>query len=195
MFKYLFSFLALVLMLSVSAGAAEWNIDAPHSSVGFSVRHLVVSKTTGHFTAFSGTVSFDGQNVAGGSAEWTIQVASVDTDDQKRDDHLRGADFFDAEKFPAMTFKSTKVIPGEDGSFQLVGDLTIKGMIREVTFDCEFNGVISDPWGGTRAGFSAGAKIDRQDFGMTWNKALDTGGVVVGNTVNIMIEVELVKAS
>ena len=195
MFKYLFSFLALVLMLSVSASAAEWKIDAPHSSVGFSVRHLVVSKTTGHFTAFSGTVSFDGQNVAGGSAEWTIQVASVDTDDQKRDDHLRGADFFDVEKFPAMTFKSTKVIPGEDGSFQLVGDLTIKGMTKEVTFDCEFNGVISDPWGGTRAGFSAGTSINRQDFGISWNKALDTGGLMVGNTVNITMEVELVKAS
>ena len=195
MFKYLSSILALVLMLSVSAGAAEWNIDAPHSSVGFSVRHLVVSKTTGHFSDFSGTVNFDGENVAGGTAEWTIQVASIDTDDKKRDDHLRGADFFDAEKFPTMTFKSSKVIPGEDGSFQLVGNLTIKDVTKEVTFDVEFNGVINDPWGGTRAGFSAGTKIDRQDFGMSWNKALDAGGVVVGNTVSIMIEVELVKAS
>jgi polyisoprenoid-binding protein YceI len=195
MFKYLFSFLALVLMLSVSAGAAEWNIDAPHSSVGFSVRHLVVSKTTGHFTAFSGTVNFDGQNVAGGSAEWSIQVASIDTDDKKRDDHLRGADFFDVEKFPAMTFKSKKVIPGEDRKFQLLGDLTIKGITKEVTFDVEFNGAIKDPWGGTRAGFSAGTSINRQDFGISWNKALDTGGLMVGNTVNITMEVELVKAS
>jgi polyisoprenoid-binding protein YceI len=157
MFKYLFSFLALVLMLSVSAGAAEWNIDAPHSSV--------------------------------------IQVASIDTDDKKRDDHLRGADFFDVEKFPAMTFKSKKVIPGEDGKFQLLGDLTIKGITKEVTFDVEFNGAIKDPWGGTRAGFSAGTSINRQDFGISWNKALDTGGLMVGNTVNITMEVELVKAS
>ena len=195
MFKYLFSFVALLLMLTVSAGAAEWNIDAAHSSVGFSVRHLVVSKTTGNFKDFSGTVNFDAKKMAEGSAEWTIKVASIDTDDAKRDDHLRSADFFDAEKFPTMTFKSKKVVPGKENNFKLIGDLTIKGVTKEVTFDVEFNGVVNDPWGGTRAGFSAVSKIDRQEFGMTWNKALDAGGVVVGNEVKIMIEVELIKAS
>jgi len=187
--------LALSLLLATTMVQAEtWNVDKAHSSIGFSVRHLVVSKTTGGFGEFEGSVEFDGQDLAAGSVFLTVQMASVDTDDEKRDEHLRGVDFFNTEKHPTMSLKSKKVIPGKDGSFQLIGDLTIKGITKEVTFDAEFNGIANDPWGSTRAGFSAETTINRQDFGVSWSKALDGGGLIVGNEVKIQIELEVIKA-
>ncbi|MDF1545804.1 MAG: YceI family protein [bacterium] len=195
MIKRIVLLMAVVLVAGlVSANAATWNVDQTHSSVGFKVRHLVVSKTSGVFTDFAGSVEFDGENLAAGSAELTVQVTSVDTDDEKRDNHLRSADFFDVENHPTMSFKSTKVVPGTGSEFQLVGDLTMKGITKEVTFDCDFNGVMDDPWGNKRAGFSAKTKIDRQDFDVSFSKALETGGLVVGNEVEIMLELELVSA-
>ena len=187
----------LTMLLLAFAGLAKaetWNIDLPHSSVGFSVRHMVVTKTHGKFNDFTGLINFDGKNPEKGSVELTVQIASIDTDNKKRDDHLRSADFFDVEKFPTMTFKSKKVIKGEGNKFKLIGDLTIKGITKEITFDCEFNGIVSDPMGNTRAGFSAHAKINRQDFKITWSKSLDAGGLVVGNQVTINLEIEVIKA-
>jgi len=184
---------SLLLVLASSARAEKWELDVAHSSVGFSVRHMVVTKTHGKFNDFTGYIDFDGKNVEKGSVEITAQIASIDTDNKKRDDHLRSPEFFDAEKFPTMTFKSKKVIKGSGSEFKLEGDLTIKDVTKEVTFDCEFNGVINDPMGNTRAGFSAVAKINRQDFNVKWSKKLDAGGLVVGDEVKINLEIEAVK--
>ena len=180
------------VFIALSASAQKWEVEKVHSSVGFSVKHLVISKVKGNFKDFSGTINFDGENWDKASTEMTVMVGSIDTDDEKRDAHLKSADFFDSEQFPEMSFKSKKVIKGEGNSFQLVGDLTIHGVTKEVTFDCEFNGV-ADFMGTTKAGFSAKAKIDRQDFGVKWNKTLDAGGVVVGNEVEIFLELEANK--
>ncbi len=184
---------SLLLVLASLARAEKWEIDVAHSSVGFSVRHMVVTKTHGKFNEFTGYIDFDGENVEKGSVEITAQIASIDTDNKKRDDHLRSPEFFDAEKFPTMTFKSKKVIKGSGSEFKLEGDLTIKDVTKEVTFDCEFNGVINDPMGNTRAGFSAVVKINRQDFNVKWSKSLDAGGLVVGDEVKINLEIEAVK--
>ncbi len=188
--------IAIVLALAFTgvSKAEQWNIDGPHSSIGFSVRHMVVSKTLGKFNDFTGAIDFDGKNFDKGSVQMTVQIGSVDTDDEKRDGHLKGADFFDAEKFPTMTFKSKKVTKIGDNEFKLVGDLTIKGVTKEVTFDCEFNGVVIDPRGNTRTGFSAETKINRQDFNVKWSKKLDAGGLVVGDEVKITLEIEAVKS-
>lgn len=191
--KMIFSVLALAL-IATAAQAGDWTIDKSHSSVNFEVRHLVVSKTRGSFGDFEGTAKFEEGKLADGSATVTVQMASVDTDSEDRDNHLRNADFFDVEKHPTMSFTSTKVIPGDGDKFKLVGNLTIKDVTKEVTFDCEYYGTVNDPWGNTRAGFSAETTIDRQDFNVEYNSVLDTGGLAVGNDVKITLELELVKA-
>ncbi len=192
--KTFISTLLFVFVLSLSSFGAVWNVDAVHSTVSFSVRHLVISNTTGKFKDFEGKVEFDGKDVSGGSVDFTIQVASVDTDDEKRDNHLRSPDFFDVEKHATITFKSKKVIAGEDNKFQIIGDLTIKGITKEVTFNCEFNGSVKTPWGHMAAGFSATTKIDRQEFGVSFNKAMETGGLIVGNEVKINLEIEMTQS-
>ena len=184
---------AALMIFAVGVQAETWTVDATHSSMSFSVSHMVVSKTKGGFNDFEGTINFDGKNLAAGSVELSAKIASIDTDDEKRDGHLKGADFFDAEKYPTMSFKSTSVVVGEGSEFKLVGDLTMKGVTKEVTFDCELNGVVDDPWGNTRAGFSAGTTIDRQDFGISFSKTMDAGGLMVGNDVSISLELEVVQ--
>ncbi|MFH1688081.1 MAG: YceI family protein [bacterium] len=193
MFRRALIILTLTVLTIPAARAAKWQLDKAHSSIGFSVKHMVISSTTGTFADFDGFVEFDGEKAAGGKVEVTARMASVNTDDEKRDEHLRGGDFFDVDKFPTMNFTSKKVIAGEGSEFKLVGDLTIKGITQEVTFDCEFNGVVTDPWGNTKAGFSASAKINRQDFGVSWSKTLDSGGLVVGDEVKISIEIEAAR--
>ena len=183
--------LALTAGMAAPAAAKEWTIDPAHTTVSFKVSHLVVSRVSGKFTEFSGTIVYD-DDLSKGSVSVTIQAASIDTDNEDRDKHLRSPDFLDAEKFPTITFRSKKVIPGEGNRFRLVGDLTIKGITREVTFDCKFGGTVTDPWGNTRMGFAATATINRQDFGVSWNKTLDTGGLVVGNEVELTIEGEAI---
>lgn len=193
MFKSIFSVIAAVLILAVSASADSWKFDMPHSSVGFTVRHLVIAKVNGAFKDFDGAINFEGENFESGSANIAIQVASIDTENEKRDDHLRSPDFFDVEKFPVMTFNSRKIVKGEGSDFKMIGDLTIRDVTKEVTLVAEFNGAIKDPWGGTRAAFSVSGEINRQDFGVKWNKPLETGGFLVGDQVKINIEAELVK--
>ena len=183
----------LTVLLVVSAHAGIWEIDKAHSSVGFSVRHLVIAKTTGNFTEFTGKVDFDGQNLSTGSVEFTVEAASIDTDNADRDNHLRSADFLDVEKFPTMSFKSKKVVEGDGNEFRLIGDLTIHGISREVVFDCVFFGTIVGPMGKTRAGFSAETTINRQDFDVKWSKTLDGGGLVVGNDVEIELTIEAIN--
>jgi polyisoprenoid-binding protein YceI len=169
-----------------------WNIDPIHSSVNFMVRHLMVSKVRGKFGAFTGTVTID-ENRLASAVTASVDMVSVSTGDDGRDAHLRNNDFFDIEKFPTMTFTSTSVrADGKD--YVLVGDLTIKDVTKQVEFQLEFDGVSPDPWGGTRAGFSAEGEIDRRDFGLEWNMALDTGGLMVGEKVKISLDIQAVKA-
>ena len=172
---------------------AVWNIDSSHSAIHFSVRHMVVSKTRGRFTKFSGQIEFDPDDPAKSSVQVTIDPASLDTADAQRDAHLRSADFFDVDKYPQATFKSTKVIDLDGDKYQVEGDLTIRGVTRPVVLEAVFEGSAKDPWGGERAGFAAVASVDRRDFGLTWNKALEAGGVLVGDKVELTLEIEAVK--
>jgi polyisoprenoid-binding protein YceI len=172
----------------------NWNIDVAHSSVGFTVRHLMVSKVHGQFTKWNGTFAFDEANPANSHVEVQIEVASVDTRDPQRDGHLRTGDFFDAEKFPHLTFKSTSVT-GEKNAFKVTGDLTLRGVTKQVVLDVEYSGRVKHPQMGERAGFSANTSINRKDFGVAFNQILDTGGVAVSEKVDIHIEVEATKAA
>ena len=186
--------LLFVVIFGSFVQAEQWNIDKAHSSVGFSVRHLVVSKTRGNFNDFTGTLNFDSKDIKNGSVEFTVQTASIDTDNEDRDKHLRSDDFFNVEKFPQMVFKSKKVVKGDGEKYKLIGDLTIRDVTKEVIFEVEFNGVVTDPWGGIRAGFSAESTINRKDFNIKWSQTLDGGGLVVGDDVKIIVEVEWIKS-
>jgi len=177
-----------------SAGGSSWQIDPAHSHVEFAVRHLMISTVKGAFGDVRGAVWVDESDARTVLVDVTIQVASIDTRQEQRDAHLRSADFFDATHFPTITFHSRGVEGNHhDSEFRLVGDLTIRGVTREVVLAVSNEGSLTDPWGAERAGFSAQGKIDRTDFGLTWNQALEAGGVVVGNEVKISIEVELVR--
>jgi polyisoprenoid-binding protein YceI len=176
-----------------AAATTTWNIDPSHSHVEFSVRHLMISTVKGRFAEVSGRVVADDADPTSGQVEVTINVASIDTREAQRDTHLRSADFFDAENFPTLTFRSTRIAKASGDDLTVTGDLTIRGVTREVVLDVTTEGRGKDPWGGERAGYSAKGKIKRSDFGLTWNMALETGGVVVGDDIKISIDVELVK--
>jgi len=189
------SALALAVGLAAfdSAGAATYTIDSAHSSVGFQIKHLAIAKVNGSFTDFGGTFEFEKGEAAAWSVEATIQMASVDTGNDDRDDHLRNADFFDVEKFPVMTFTSTGVEMESDTEGKLLGDLTMHGVTKAVELDLEFNGAVTDPWGNDKVGFSAYGKINRKDWGLNFNKVLDTGSLMIGETVKISLEIEAAK--
>jgi polyisoprenoid-binding protein YceI len=172
---------------------AIWQIDASHSAVEFVLKHMMVSRTKGRFTKFDGQIELDERNLAGSSVAVVIDVASLDTHDEKRDEHLRSADFFDAAAYPKITFTSTSITPKGGDSFEVVGDLTIKGTTEQVVLNVEAQGVGASPWGQQVAGFEASTDINRKDFGLTWNVALETGGFLVGDNVKINLEVEAVK--
>lgn len=183
-------------MSAVEASTQTWTIDPSHSSVEFSVKHLMITTVKGRFAGVEGTVTTG----EAGSAEWVadvkIDVASIDTRSEQRDEHLRSGDFFDVASHPQITFRSRKVegsfsSPGNE--FTVVGDLTIRGVTREVELKVEFEGEGVDPWGGQRKSFSARTKVDRRDYDLNWNQALETGGVLVGNDVTITLDVQLVK--
>ena len=167
-------------------------LDASHTDVGFSVRHLMVAKTKGRFAGVSGTVVIADDPLAS-SVEVTIDAASVDSRDDKRDEHLRSADFFDVEAHPVITYRSTAVTPAGRGTWTVDGELTVRGITRSVPLTVSFEGAATSPWGTTSIGFTASAEVDREDFGLTWNQALETGGVLVGKQVKIDIEAEAVR--
>ena len=173
--------------------AGTYTLDDSHTNIGFSARHLVVAKTRGRFASFRGEVVV-GEDPFDSRIDVDIDVASVDSRDENRDAHLRSADFFDVEHFPTMTYRSQGVRPAEHGKYVVDGELTVRGVTRPVALTIEFHGAVTDPWGGTRAGFSASGELNREDFGLTWNQALEGGGVLVGKTVTIEIEAELVHA-
>ena len=173
--------------------AGTWRIDQSHSLVGFSVRHLMVAKVKGRFGEFSGAIEI-GERPEDSSAEVTITAASVDTRDARRDEHLRSPDFLDVASHAELSFRSTGFRRTGARSFRLPGELTIRGVTRPVALDVEYEGLTLDPWGNTRAVFSGSTEIDREEFGLTWNQALETGGVLVGKQVRIELEIEAIRS-
>jgi polyisoprenoid-binding protein YceI len=174
------------------ATSSTWKIDPTHSHVEFAVKHLMISTVKGLFSDVEGEIVIVEGNPAASSVSAVIKTASIDTRTGQRDDHLRSADFLDVTKYPEITFKSTK-ISGDSSEFKVTGNLTISGVTKEITLDATNEGSGKDPWGGERIGFSAKTKIDRRDFGLTYNQAIEAGGVVIGHEVKISIEVEAVK--
>ncbi len=192
MFKKLFLTGIALLLIAATAHADTYQIDATHSSVTFAVTHMGLSKVKGEFKQFAGTVDYDPGDVSKSKVDATIQVSSIDTHAEKRDGHLKSGDFFAADSFPTMTFKSTKVTDKGNGQLEILGDLTIRGTTKPVTLAASLIGSMDDPMGGKRVGFSAHTKINRMDYGVKWSRVLDSGGVVVGNDVDIQIEIEAV---
>lgn len=174
-------------------GTTTWSIDPGHSAVGFAVRHMVVSKVRGRFTRWDGTIVVDERAPERSTVEVRIAADSIDTGVADRDVHLRSADFLETGIFPDITFKSRRIEREEGGRFRVFGDLTIREVTREVVLEAEDHGRAGDPWGGQRAGFSAKTSLDRRDFGLQWNQLLEAGGVLVGEKVEIEIEVEAVR--
>lgn len=188
--------LVLALALATSVAAATWEVDPAHSSVQFAVRHLMISSVRGELHVFEAKASGDPAAPASATIEATIKAASLDTRNEQRDKHLKSPDFLDVDKFPLITFKSTKIETAGAGKAKVTGDLTLHGVTKEVVLDVEGpTPVIKDPWGNTKAGAHATVRINRKDFGITWNKALDGGGVMVGDEVEITIDVEAAKKS
>jgi polyisoprenoid-binding protein YceI len=186
-------------MTTITAAAepqtTTWNIDPAHTEVGFEVKHLMISKVRGRFGAVTGTIELDAADPSRSTVTAEIDVTSIDTRQEQRDAHLRSADFFDVENFPSITFRSRGVEAAGEGRYRVTGDLTIRGVTREVALDTTDEGRGRDPWGGERAAFSASLVIDRRDFGLTWNQALETGGLLVANDVRITLDVQAVKAA
>ena len=183
--------IASAVALSAPALAATWQIDPAHSNVSFSVRHMMVSNVRGEFTKVSGTVDGDEKTPTQAVINATIDASSINTREAKRDEHLKSADFLDVAKYPTITFKSKRIEPSGTGQFKVTGDLTLHGVTREVVLDVsDVTPPIKDPMGKTRAGAHASTKIDRKDFGINWSKTMDGGGLLVGNDVDITIDVE-----
>ncbi|MGD1092762.1 MAG: YceI family protein [Bryobacteraceae bacterium] len=174
---------------------ATWNLDPVHSVAEFKVKHMMISNVKGQFTGVSGVLVLDENDVVNSRVEASIDAASINTRDAQRDGHLKSADFFDVEKFPTLSFKSTAMRRTGEGEMAVTGDLTIHGVTRQVVFNVEGPTAPGrDPWGNTRVGLSAVAKINRKDFGLTWNSALEAGGILVGDDVTITLDIQFVKA-
>lgn len=174
-------------------GVARWEIDPVHSEIAFSVRHMMVATVRGRFNQFQGVIEFDPAHPESGRVEVTIDAASIDTRNEQRDNHLRSPDFLNVEQYPTITFVSKRIEPLGDNRFRVVGDLTIRGVTKEVALEAEFLGVGKDPWGGERAGFTARTKLNRHDFGASWNVALEAGGFLVGDTLEVTLDIEAVR--
>lgn len=172
----------------------KWSLDPTHSEVKFKIKHLMITNVTGSFTKYEVTAETDDEDFMTADISFTADVNSVTTHNEQRDGHLKGVDFFDAEKFPQITFKATKYEDVDhDGSYELYGDLTIKGITKNIKLDVEFGGLMKDPWGNVKAGFTINGKINRKDWGLNWNAALETGGMLVSDDVRISCEIQLVK--
>jgi polyisoprenoid-binding protein YceI len=172
---------------------STWQIDPMHSLVEFAVKHMMIATVKGRFAALNGIIKLDEADPTRSSVEVAIEAASIDTREPQRDGHLRSADFLDAEKFSSLTFRSKRVEPLDGDHYRVIGDLAIRDVTREVALDATLEGRTTDPWGNERVGFSARTTINRQDFGLNWNQALEAGGILVGNEVKISLEIEAVK--
>ena len=185
--------LFVALSITAAATAQSWSFDKSHSSVNFSVTHMVVSEVDGSFKDVTGEVKSEKPDFSDLSVSFTIPVSSVNTDDEKRDGHLKSPDFFDAAKYPNITFKSTSVKKISDKKLELEGDLTMHGVTKKVKWDVKYNGTIKDPYGNNRAGFKSTTTINRKDYGVSWNKTLDAGGVALSDEVAITVNAEITK--
>ncbi|MBD3299472.1 MAG: hypothetical protein GF341_12510 [candidate division Zixibacteria bacterium] len=185
--------LALLATSVVRAEPQTYQLDQAHSSVGFCVRHMAISKVCGKFNEFEGSFTVDPKDSSSWSCQAIIQTASIDTDNQKRDEHLRSVDFFQADSFPTITFNSTKIEPRGDGKFDVHGNLTIRGTTKPVTLEGEFVGKVNDPWGNERMGFTLSGEINRMDYGVSWDNVLETGGLVVSHNVDLNIDAQGVR--
>lgn len=186
---------AVLAMLSMSATAqtTKWSFDKIHSKVQFDVAHLVISEVTGQFKEYDGIVLSDKPDFSDAKIDFSIDVKSISTDDEKRDGHLQSPDFFDVVKYPKIIFKSKSMKKSGNNQYKLSGDMTMHGVTKEVTMDVQYNGTKNDPWGNTKAGFKITGKINRSDFGLKYNSPLDGGGVMIGEEVTVTCKVELLK--
>lgn len=171
----------------------KWSVDAAHSGIDFSVRHMVIAKVKGAFHTYEASIDADPEDLTSADIAFSVDTSSVDTRNADRDNHLRSADFLDVENHPKMTFQSTRIVKTGEGAYDITGDLTLHGVTRSETFAASYEGQGKDPWGNEKVGFSAQGAIKRSDYGLTWNAALETGGVLVGDEVQISLELEAVK--
>jgi polyisoprenoid-binding protein YceI len=183
--------LSTALTTSPRAETTSWVLDPAHSRVGFSVAHMVISTVSGRFSDVTGTVALDEENLTKSDVEITIKTSSIDTDEAKRDEHLRSPDFFDVAKYPVIVFKSTKIVPAGGTKYKLTGELSMHGVTRPVTLDATISKAVKNPWGKQVRAVKLTGKLKRSDFGLKWNKALEAGGVVVGDDVALEIQVEI----
>ncbi len=179
-------------METATATTTKWAIDPSHSEIQFKVKHLMISTVTGSFKEFGAEVELEGDDLNNAQVSFWANTASIFTNDEKRDGHLRSGDFFESEKFPKLSFKSTRM-EGSGNNWKVTGDLTIKDVTKPVTLNVEWSGQAKDPWGNTKAGLNLSGKLDRKEFGLTWNAALEAGGVLVSDEVRILAEVQLAK--
>jgi polyisoprenoid-binding protein YceI len=188
-----FLFITMLAVSSLFAQKSGWNLDKAHSSVGFSIKHMVISEVTGNFKDFDISFKSSKSDFTDASVDATIKVASINTDNEKRDSHLRTDDFFNAEKFPEIKFKSASFEKVGENKYKITGDLTIRDVTKKVTFDATYNGSIKAPWGAEIYSWKATLSINRFDYGLKWNKAIEAGGLIAGDTVNITLNLELDK--
>lgn len=188
-------FMTVFVALPIMAQKAGWTVDKAHSGIGFSVRHMVISEVTGNFKDFDITVTASKDDFSDAAVDATIRVASINTNSEKRDSHLRTDDFFNAEKFPEIKFKSTSFEKVGDNKYKITGDLTIRDITKKVVFDAVYNGSIKAPWGAIVSSWKATLSVNRFDFGLKWNKTIEAGGLIAGDMVNITMNVELTKPS
>lgn len=194
--KNLLKTLALLLVfVSINFAQTEWAFDKSHSNVSFSVTHMLISEIEGDFRSFEGKIITEDDSFENAEISLTVDLNSIDTDNEKRDNHLKGDDFFNAEKYPKMTFTSKKFNKVNDKNYELWGDLTIRDITKEVKLDVVMNGIITDPWGNTRAGFKLSGELNRFDYGLKWNNLMEAGGLIVGETITITANIELIKQS
>lgn len=172
---------------------STWAIDPTHSEIGFKVKHMMFTNVSGKFNTFTATIENEDNQFETSTIHFEAEISSIDTNNADRDNHLKSADFFDAEKFPKLSFKSSAVKKISENEFEIEGELTVKDVTKTITLATEYSGLMLDPWGNTKAGLSIAGKINRKEFGLTWNAALETGGVLVGEEVKLFVEVQLLK--
>jgi polyisoprenoid-binding protein YceI len=191
---YKILFLFVVLSFSSLLAQTKWKIDASHSNVGFEVEHMVISTVEGEFKKYEGAIESNGEDFTNAKINFTIDIASISTDNDQRDKHLKSDDFFNAEKFPVMTFsgKSMKLVEGNN--WKLIGDLTIREITKEVALDVKFRGLVIDPWENTRIGFKISGDVNRFDYNLKWNSVLEAGGLIVSENVDLILDLELIKS-
>lgn len=191
--KYILLAIALIFASMQSYSQTNWSIDKSHTHLIFKVKHMVISNVSGYFKIFDGKLVTKGDNFENAYVELSADIASINTDNEMRDNHLKSADFFDAANFPKLTFKSKSFKKVSKDKFKVTGDMTMRGVTKTLTLDVDYNGTIKDPYGKTRAGFKISGKLDRFDYGLSWSKAIETGGLVVGKDVELDLEAEVVK--